>query len=418
MLNLQVGTQTDVDGATCILTTAGAAGHAVYGPYAVLEAGSYAVEFNLAAVPGQTPRGDGLAAILDVARDVGRDTLARRDVTLAEIGGGRSSFVLEFTLDSRSRVEYRVYVTGAAPLLIEQYRRAVSVDAGTSGAALLASGRFPDRDAPVPAIFDDHRASFRMLHERGAGVEIAGDGVVLTINGVRFNVRIADDLLFVDEIFFQNAYNLATSRDCSVIDIGMNIGLVSLSLATRDAVREIHAFEPFRETYDRATANLALNPALAAKISAHNVAVGDRDEDAVLSVFDFPDSGGMAARSVAGGRPVHIVTVDAAGALRPIIAAAAAAGRDVIVKVDCEGAEFAIFQSLEAAGLLGAVTAFMVEWHSVFEGKTQHDLIGPLTRAGFVAFDLTSKPVNGFFYAVRMAAPVAAAQSIEMAAGA
>ena len=170
-------------------------------------------------------------------------------------------------------------------------------------------------------------------------------------------------------------------------------------------MKEVHAFEPFRDTFDRAAANLALNPALAAKISAHNVGVSDRDEDAEFTVFDFPDSGGRAARNVDGGRPVHIVTRDAAAVLGPIIAAAAARGRDVIVKVDCEGAEFAIFPSLEAAGLLERITAFMVEWHSVFEGKTQADLIGPLTRAGFVAFDLTSKPVNGFFYAVRAASP-------------
>ena len=75
---------------------------------------------------------------------------------------------------------------------------------------------------------------------------------------------------------------------------------------------------------------------------------------------------------------------------------------DVIVKCDCEGSEFAIFRSLAAAGLLGRITACMVEWHAMFDDRTQEDLIAPLRDNGFIVFDRSPPTGNGFFYAVKV----------------
>ena len=81
----------------------------------------------------------------------------------------------------------------------------------------------------------------------------------------------------------------------------------------------------------------------------------------------------MGARStvaVAGGVPTNVSLKDAATMLRPVIEDAKARGLAVVVKVDCEGSEFAIFRSLAAAGLLSQIDAFMVEWHAMFEAMT------------------------------------------------
>ena len=74
------------------------------------------------------------------------------------------------------------------------------------------------------------------------------------------------------------------------------------------------------------------------------------------------------------------------------------------MKIDCEGSEFQVFESLEKAGLLDKITAFMVEWHRVYEGKDQLTLLDPLLRRGFMTFDRSPRTGNGFFYAVRVAA--------------
>ena len=51
--------------------------------------------------------------------------------------------------------------------------------------------------------------------------------------------------------------------------------------------------------------------------------------------------------------------------------------------------------------MLKDFAGFMVEWHRVFEDRTQQELIAPLLRNGFTVFDVSPPTGNGFFYAVR-----------------
>lgn len=60
-----------------------------------------------------------------------------------------------------------------------------------------------------------------------------------------------------------------------IIDVGANIGLVSLLLARRFPDRAIHAFEPNPTTFETLEANLARNGAT--KVSCHRYAVSDTD---------------------------------------------------------------------------------------------------------------------------------------------
>ena len=232
-------------------------------------------------------------------------------------------------------------------------------------------------------------------------MKIVNDDVIVTIDGISFYARVPDDLRFVDEIFFRRIYNFSLKNDCYIIDIGMNIGLATMTFAQKDFVRKVHSFEPFKGTYSRAHANLSLNPEIAAKVSAHNVGLADADEDKTVLIYDESDSGAFSIRGSVSGTPAAISVRNAATVLGPIIEAAKANGLSIIAKVDCEGAEFPIFESLERHGLLAEITAFMVEWHRGSWGKTQRDLIAPLLKHGFTIFDLTGKTGNGFFYAVK-----------------
>jgi FkbM family methyltransferase len=360
VLNLEIGAVKVVDGRTCILTRPGAGGHAVYGPYVHLQPGYYVVEFNLAAAEQTSSTDDDLCATVDIAADVGR-------------------------------------------LIFEDYCRVIQLnDANADYARLLEATRFPDlKVMPKPAFFVDHLADFRRLYENGASVRIVANDVVVTIDGVSFFARGVDDLRFIDEIFFRSTYNFSLARVCCVIDIGMNIGLVAMTFARKPEVKEVHSFEPFRGTYQRACANLSLNPELAGKITANNFGLADRDEETTVNIHDTSDSGAFSIRGAEVGTPEPISVRDAATVLRPIIENARSAGRDIIAKVDCEGSEFPIFETLEASGLIHQISAFMVEWHRGINGKTQADLLAPLLRHGFLIFDLTGKTGNGFFYAVK-----------------
>jgi FkbM family methyltransferase len=185
----------------------------------------------------------------------------------------------------------------------------------------------------------------------------------------------------------------------------MNIGFSSLQFASKDEVREVHSFEPFRSTYDRAIANIYLNGSMGRKISPHNFGLADRNWSGDVLAAQTWNSGAMSTVDAGQGTPIHVSLRDAAEVLAPIIESARARGLDIIVKMDCEGSEYAICESLMRAGLLRHISAFMVEWHAIFADKSQADLTRPLREAGFIIFDRSPPKGNGFFYAANLGAP-------------
>lgn len=374
-------------------------------PLQEFEPGRYGVEFNIE-VAGDVPSGrDDICAVVDVASAFGRTIHARQEVSLSRLRDGPVCIRLTFEVDAPSVFEFRVGTSGAAPLLIDDYCRVLPLESAEVDCDTLfdASG-FPDsRGSQKPAFLRDHLPILRRLYERGAGVKVVEGDVVVTIEGISFYARIPDDLRFVDEIFFRSTYNFLIERDCCVIDIGMNIGLVAMTFARKSFVRQVHSFEPFKGTYGRARANLSLNPHLAAKISAHNFGLAGADEEKTVLIHDESNSGAFSIRGSEKGTPMTISVRNATTVLKPIIERAKADGLSIVAKVDCEGSEFPIFETLEQHGLIAKISAFMVEWHRGMLGKTQRDLIAPLLAHGFTVFDLSGQTGNGFFYAVKRA---------------
>ncbi len=75
--------------------------------------------------------------------------------------------------------------------------------------------------------------------------------------------------------------------------------------------------------------------------------------------------------------------------------------KHIIVKCDCEGAEFEIFERLNEEQLIGKIDIVLMEFH--FEKPDK--LINILTENGFVAQVKrgSSKSQTGYIFAVRMA---------------
>lgn len=381
-------------------TVEGRAGHAVYGPYEVYQPGDYAVEFILRASEEGTYEGDDPCAVVDVVCDQGRVTLAEEEIPLARLGGGRVFTVLRFRLDAPRILEFRVGVTGRASLLIVERRRAIPVPVGTVDTArLLADSRFPENASS--AFFQQHRAELRRLYDVGATIRVVDGDVTILMNGVWLHAREVDDLHFITEVLRDDTYNIKMNEDVCVVDVGMNIGLAALFFAKKDFVKEIYSFETFPETFERAVANIELNPDLAPKITARNVGLDGWSGDTSIFVDERVASGSASIRGAVKGREVRVAVRRADTELRPILRSAKERGLAVVAKIDCEGSEFPIFETLEQAGLLGEFAAIMLEWHPGVGLKTGQDLITPLLANGFIVFDLPSVDENGFLYAVR-----------------
>jgi FkbM family methyltransferase len=233
----------------------------------------------------------------------------------------------------------------------------------------------------------------------GIGVSLRGEDVIASCAGFSFYARAADDLNFVDEVLLKNCYNILTPTPACVIDIGMNIGLTSLRLASSPNVREVHAFEPFPTTFGRAAANVALNPEQQGKIAMHNFGMFDSDTEVTVHI-NSSDSGSYSVFGADRGESVTIQLRDAGATLRPIVEAAEARGLLAVLKVDCEGSEFAVFRSLAASGLIDRVAAYMVEYHRGHGASSE--LTSRLIEAGFAVIDLGYSGANGFFYAIRL----------------
>jgi FkbM family methyltransferase len=374
----------------------------VYGPYQAIGGGQYVADFHIA--PIELPDDDNeVVAILDVARDPNAAVIAVRRVSAGELRSGERFFPVEFATEDAAVVEIRVAIFGNARLEIDDYVPWYPVDGSLDPVSICEKNRFPAINSSSPALLRDAQRSLRKLRSFGFIVSMRGDEIVLQKDGIQFFVHSWDDMNLVEEIFIDDIYRFDLNRGVVVIDVGMNIGLVSMRFAQKPSVAKVYSFEPFEATYQRAMNNLSLNPTVSAKIEADNAGISTADGVRVFSIFENADSGSQSMRDVEGGIPVEMKMRDAASVFKKAIEEAELGGLAVVAKVDCEGGEFEIIARLAESGLLNRVTAVMVEWHRVFKGRTQADLINPLKDAGFLVFDRTRVTGNGFFYAVRAA---------------
>lgn len=226
------------------------------------------------------------------------------------------------------------------------------------------------------------------LAAQGVVFSVEPSGLAATYNGVRFVVE-QDTLFILWELVVQNAYRWAPLAEPSLIfDIGMNVGFSSLIFALRDPAAQVVGFEPFRNTYERLTRNLALNPHLAARISAQNIGLSDHDAEETWNLCSdnsalssqFPDE--WIAREIADTAaiaqqyaeqwsahqiPVQVNLRSASAAMLPVLNAQP--HRKCIVKMDCEGSEYAIFDDWAKSGIHSRIDLLIMEYHEQGEHR-------------------------------------------------
>lgn len=137
------------------------------------------------------------------------------------------------------------------------------------------------------------------------------------------------DAIVVRETWVENVYQLADSdlEGGTVVDIGANIGAVSIYAAARGA--RVIAVEPEPSNADMLRRNIALN-GYDGQILCHQLAVTDRAGHAFIA----PNHGGSRLTSGSGWE-VETVTLDQLFVL-------AAVDDCSVLKIDVEGAEYDI----------------------------------------------------------------------------
>ena len=219
---------------------------------------------------------------------------------------------------------------------------------------------------------------------------------------LQFRVRGAMDVWSIKETFidrFYEKYGYLIRPDWKVIDIGAGTGEFALfaAVALTQPGGQVFAFEPFPESFGLMQENLRLNR--------------------INNVHVFPEAVGAEAGELeldlAGGEPLQFQSHPGKTASAEVsLRVKAISLADVLektelescdlLKLDCEGAEYAIIFSAPQS-ILGRVSHIVMEYHDNVTQYNHKDMAGFLNEHGFDV-DTFPNPVHpylGYLRALR-----------------
>ncbi len=222
---------------------------------------------------------------------------------------------------------------------------------------------------------------------------------------VHFKINDEEELFILSEVFLEGAYNLIspTQKKIALIDVGMNVGITTLFFASKENVDKVFSFEPFQPTFSMALQNIQLNKAYAGKINANNFGLAKEDADINVSYSPkekgrmgtngLPKSEGYVAANVSS-QLMHLKS--AGGEFLKI--KEQVQDHFVVCKIDTEGAEYEIIDSLYNANLLAIPDVYFIEWHQI----KPVDIVAKLRSANYQVIETAISLLHsGMIYAIK-----------------
>ena len=231
-----------------------------------------------------------------------------------------------------------------------------------------------------------------------------GDSRVKTVrlrtSGLQFRVRGAMDVWSIKETFldrFYERYGFTIQPRWNILDIGAGIGEYTLYAAAMRPDSQVFAFEPYPQSFVLAQENLRLNKVSNAR--AFEKAISGASGELVLDLtggepLQFQSSMTQAA-NVEKGLSVNALSLADAFAMLEMESCD-------LLKLDCEGAEYAILFNTPPP-VLALVKRIVMEYHDNVVEYTHRDLTRFLNEQGFEV-ETFRNPVHsylGYLRAVR-----------------
>lgn len=199
------------------------------------------------------------------------------------------------------------------------------------------------------------------------------DGILAEkyINGYHVKAMIKEecDLECMLEVWEQNAYECYFPEETVVVDLGMNIGLASLFFATMDNVSYIYSYELFEPTYQRALMNIRLNPVLSDKIKAFNYGVG-KENKKIMCEYAADFSWGCGTWNIEENGLYHKATEKKECLVKSISELMRDIKNDINlnvmklgIKMDIEGSEYEVFETLHKSDEFKNISWITMEYH-------------------------------------------------------
>jgi FkbM family methyltransferase len=190
---------------------------------------------------------------------------------------------------------------------------------------------------------------------------------MVEVEGLNFKVASLSNMAVLYEIFIEKIYSIDTAhKDLVVIDIGMNVGVASLYFASQSYVKKVYGYEPFPETFAEASLNVSANPNFANKLFLQNEGVSNINESRSITLFE---SGLLSASTIEQnndygkkiGQVIEVQLITITKVFELVISENPNA--KILLKLDCEGEEYAIFDMLKESTYLNHVEVAIIEWH-------------------------------------------------------
>jgi len=223
------------------------------------------------------------------------------------------------------------------------------------------------------------------------------------ILGLAFTISTGEEANSLYEVFGERVYSLATKGPVHLVDIGVNIGATSLSFAIQPWVSQITGFEPFRPTFEKAQRHFEANPTFGCKVKLYNFGLAGSDREMVLK-YSPTWKGSVGLRkpapfveSAPDLRTEQIRLRKASDVFKEL--GVGEFDEKVVVKMDCEGAEYEIIEDLVKSGTIEKISALMIEWHDL-GGKS---ISRALLESGFMVLQGSEGTDRGLgmIYAIR-----------------
>ncbi len=206
------------------------------------------------------------------------------------------------------------------------------------------------------------RAEFLLDSLRDQGgilMRVDGNELFAELDDLKIRLTNLGDLPTLGEVFLERLYQFDRSGEFVFMDIGANIGLTSLYFASQYE-GPIYSFELVPSTAECAAFNFGLNPKHETRITLHTHGLSDKDQKLRIRI-DSNDTAGNSIYQQIGDELQPVEVRDAATALQAIVEAHPS--RDVVVKLDAEGAEYAILRRWNETSMLRNISILLMEWH-------------------------------------------------------
>lgn len=227
------------------------------------------------------------------------------------------------------------------------------------------------------------------------------DGVLTRFNGLQLYIESSEEFFILKEVFVEKDYNLLSNESFVVFDIGMNIGISSLFFGLKNNVTKIYSFEPVVPTYNQALYNLGLNATISDKIEAFNFGLGGSTRvEKVLYNSQAKGNCGIRLESSLvidkdNAEEIEINIKNVSDILPDLIASHPE--QKIVLKMDCEGAEYEILQKMAESKLLVDIDILLMEWHDKGAAILEELLVA--NNFDVISRHLTS--ITGMIYAFK-----------------